>query len=752
MNGNKITFWRRKFLSFIYEKKIRGNGIYTIEKYRILKVTLLKKMISYDEVNFTYLKFLHFTRKVSEKELLFKVNNRCFDVLDIPLAQDSLPLVSIIVPNYNHALYLRERLDSIYSQTYKKFEVILLDDASSDNSVEILTEYAQKYPQKTRLIVNEKNSGKVFAQWNKGLSLAKGEYIWIAESDDYCDKGFLKEVLLGLRHQSVMLSFARSVFMKDGKKIWSIERYLKDSSISWNAPFVMSAHMLVNKAFGIKNVVPNVSSAVFRNVGTIPDEITAIWKDMSLCGDWLFYLWLIRGGAVSYTNKVTNYYRIHENSTSLKVQDTLDYYIETFRVSCFVAQNYAVDLSIFDTVKNNLVRHCIDRKHENKVEEVERIYDLNQIKECAKCRRPNVAICGYSLIQGGGEVFPIYLANELKKQGIAVTFVDFRRANYDEGIRKKLDRDIPLIELSDVKFFNGVISALGTEIVHTHEGTVDYFVARVIRNKEGACKHIITLHGMYEAISKKNLDGILEFVIPSCSCFVYIADKNLLPFKGLFQNLQFRKIGNGLPQIPIVPHKRLELGIEENAFCLTLVSRAIFEKGWIEAIEAVKIARRKSERPIHLILIGEGECYDFLKGKNLPSYIHLLGRKSDVRNYFAMSDVGLLPSRFKGESFPLVVIESLMSGSPVVASDIGEVRNMLADEAGNMAGMLFKLREGEIPVDELAQIILLLATDNEKYMQLKRRTSEVTKKMNITHTAERYIGVYNEALNTLPKE
>ena len=54
------------------------------------------------------------------------------------------------------------------------------------------TEYAQKYPQKTRLIVNEKNSGKVFAQWNKGLSLAKGEYIWIAESDDYCDKGFLK--------------------------------------------------------------------------------------------------------------------------------------------------------------------------------------------------------------------------------------------------------------------------------------------------------------------------------------------------------------------------------------------------------------------------------------------------------------------------------------------------------------------------------------------------------------------------------
>ena len=78
----------------------------------------------------------------------------------------------------------------------------------------------------------------------------------------------------------------------------------------------------------------------------------------------------------------------------------------------------------------------------------------------------------------------------------------------------------------------------------------------------------ILLHFMVcmKLFLKRNLDGILEFVIPSCSCFVYIADKNLLPFKGLFQNLQFRKIGNGLPQIPIVPHKRLELGIEENAF------------------------------------------------------------------------------------------------------------------------------------------------------------------------------------------
>lgn len=750
MSKNSTSFWRT-FFSFIFEKKKRGNTMCSVEKYKILRITLFKRAVSCGKIQYTFFKFFRFKRSVPVERIPQDESERSFDVLDIPMVQEKLPLVSVIVPNYNHAKFLRERLDSIYQQTYKNIEVILLDDDSSDNSIEILQEYLRRYPDNTRLIVNENNSGKVFAQWNKGLSLANGEYIWIAESDDYCDKGFLEELLLAMRHQSVMLSFARSVFMKNGKKIWSLEEYLADLPISWDTPFVMSAHKIVNKAFAIKNVVPNVSSAVFRNVGVIPDEITAIWKDMSLCGDWLFYLWLIRGGAVSYTNRVTNYYRIHEKSTSLKVQNTLAYYAETHKISCFVAQNYAVNSSVFEMVKSNLIQHYMGRQRTENYEEVEEIYDIEKIKDSAKCRRPNVAVCGYSLTQGGGEIFPIYLANELKKQGLAVTFIDFRGVDYDREIRKKLSRDVPLIELRDGQDIKAVISFLGAEIIHTHEATVDRTVAYNIRNKAHPCKHIITLHGMYESISKMGLEEVLELVVPSCSCFVYIADKNLVPFKGVSEPISFFKIGNGLPEIPITPHDRTELGIEENAFCLTLVSRARFEKGWLEAIEAVKSANEKSNRAIHLILIGNGECYEYLQNKELPSYIHLLGRKSDVRNYFAMSDIGLLPSRFKGESFPLVVIESLMSGTPVVASDIGEVRHMLEDGEGGMAGILFSLNNGTIPIDDLTKIILLLSTDEKIYRLLKMRIGKVTEKFNIAYTARQYRDVYDKALNNSMK-
>ena len=104
------------------------------------------------------------------------------------------PAVSVIVPNYNHAPFLRRRLDSIFNQTYQDFEVIILDDCSSDNSKEIIEQYRNR-PQITHIVYNEVNSGSPFKQWAKGFDLAKGEYIWIAESDDWAELNFLEETV-----------------------------------------------------------------------------------------------------------------------------------------------------------------------------------------------------------------------------------------------------------------------------------------------------------------------------------------------------------------------------------------------------------------------------------------------------------------------------------------------------------------------------------------------------------------------------
>lgn len=741
LNRN-IKAFGRKLGTFFYEVKVRTDDTCTIEKYKILKITWLKvKRVSNVRVEYTYAKLFHRVQRLNYLDL----STDFFEALDRPVKQKE-PMVSIIVPNYNHASYLRERLDSIYRQTYTDYEVILLDDASTDDSVEILSEYACRYPHNTRLVLNEQNSGKVFHQWNKGLSLAKGEYIWIAESDDYCDADFLERVTEGLRHQSVMLAFARSVFVEKDKVVGSQEQYLSDLPLSWEVPFLMPAHTLVNKGFAVKNLIPNVSSAVFRNVGMIPPAITSQWARMQLCGDWLFYLWLIEGGSVYYTNRTNNYYRIHEGSTSQKVQKTLRYYEETHEISCYVARHFAVHPTAFCRVRETLIGHCKMIQNGITPQIIKDIYDLKKIEACARERKPNIGICCYSLMQGGGEIFPIHLANELKRQGYPVTFVDFRRGVYDPVIRHMLHPDVPLVEFSELCYLPELIASFGIEVMHSHEASVDRDVARTIKDHRLGCKQVVTLHGSYEVCPSSDLIDTLSVVPQTCSCFVYISDKNLEPLYRA-KPMAVKKIGNGLPDIPLTPHRRAELGIGEEAFCVTVVSRALFEKGWLEAVEAVKLANETSSIPIHLLLIGSGECYDALRRQtDLPPYIHLLGRRSDVRNYFAMSDVALLPSRFKGESFPLAVIESLMSGTPVIASNVGEVPHMLADEQGNRAGVLFDLDDWQVPVDKLARILVDLSSDKARCAALRSQARRVGKRFDITSTAKKYVEVYQEAL------
>src|SRR5690348_1753899 len=105
-----------------------------------------------------------------------------------------MPKVSVIIPNYNHAQYLNQRIDSVLKQTYSDFEVIILDDYSIDNSRDIIEQYRTN-KKVSAIIYNEINSGNPFQQWDKGIQLAQGEYIWFAESDDWCELNLLETVM-----------------------------------------------------------------------------------------------------------------------------------------------------------------------------------------------------------------------------------------------------------------------------------------------------------------------------------------------------------------------------------------------------------------------------------------------------------------------------------------------------------------------------------------------------------------------------
>lgn len=666
---------------------------------------------------------------------------------DIPEEEENEPLVSIIVPNYNHAPYLYERLESIYNQTYKNFEVILLDDYSSDNSRDILMEYAKKYPENTTIICNSTNAGKVFKQWNKGISQAKGKYIWIAESDDYSSLNFLQEMVPLLQYQSVMLAFARSVFMQEGKQIWSTEEYLSDIlDINWKSSFTMTAFDIVNMAFARKNIIPNVSSVLFRNIGKLPYELTSLWENLKLSGDWLFYLYLIRGGCISYTTQTTNFYRVHAESTSLKIQNTFDYYKEFQTISEYIVNNYKITTDIFKVVEHDLIEHykAIHHVGDDEAQIVKEYYNTDVIAQASHNRKLHILIAEFSMKLGGGETYPLYLANELKRQGYTVTVLDFRMDTYEPKVRSLLHPSVPLVEIGNLDNLYQILYHLGGDIIHSHHGCVDGAIADWLNDNKLNYKHIITLHGMYEAIEEKDCKDLLNRVCKSCSNFIYIADKNLIPFKkwGYLDKASFTKMSNGLPQSENVkPIERSKLNIPENAFVLCLVSRGIAEKGWSEAIEAVKQANSLSKRSIHLVIVGDGPIRQELENM-APNFVHFMGTQSNVRDYFSMADVGFLPTRFQGESYPLVVIESLLCGKPVIATDVAEIKNQLTDEDGELAGILLHLNNWKLDIEEISNAICNMADSNIVYQEYQSRVSSAAKKFDLSVIASQYLEIY----------
>ncbi len=116
--------------------------------------------------------------------------------------------VSVVVPNYNYVRHLRQRLESIWAQRMPIRDMILLDDASTDDSRAVVTQfYAGIAGADPGPLWNDVNSGSVSRQWAHGVSLAEGDLVWIAEADDFADPDFLATVLPPFEDPEVVLSY-----------------------------------------------------------------------------------------------------------------------------------------------------------------------------------------------------------------------------------------------------------------------------------------------------------------------------------------------------------------------------------------------------------------------------------------------------------------------------------------------------------------------------------------------------------------
>jgi glycosyltransferase involved in cell wall biosynthesis/GT2 family glycosyltransferase len=250
--------------------------------------------------------------------------------------------VSVIVPNYNYEKYLPHRLESIIKQTYRPHEIIFLDDCSTDRSVEVAQGLLGSAGIPFRIIRNTTNQG-VFRQWLRGMREAKGDLVWIAEADDYCERNFLEVLARAFDDESMVLAYCQSKQVdKDGNVL--AETYLDYTSdisdTKWTRPYVREGPDEIRDTLVIKNTIPNVSAVVMKrsDLSEIEDRLT----ELQIAGDWLTYIHLLSRGKLSYWPESLNYHRRHDQGATIG-GDRIRHMREILSVQAYALSHCIVD-------------------------------------------------------------------------------------------------------------------------------------------------------------------------------------------------------------------------------------------------------------------------------------------------------------------------------------------------------------------------------------------------------------------------
>lgn len=222
-----------------------------------------------------------------------------------------MPEVSVIIPNYNHARFLHERIESVLGQSYQDIELILLDDCSTDESRTVMETY-RSHPKVSAIHYNIHNSGSPFKQWQKGFGLTKGSYIWIAESDDRAEPDFL-ETMMAILKKGHGLAYCRSASMDAHGNMQDVPFWADGlDNTRWKTDHENNGADEIGNYLVYRCTIPNASACVFEKKH-IPDN--SGYTTMRYCGDWLFWVALLRTTSVGFSARTLNHFRHHAAST-----------------------------------------------------------------------------------------------------------------------------------------------------------------------------------------------------------------------------------------------------------------------------------------------------------------------------------------------------------------------------------------------------------------------------------------------------
>ncbi len=234
--------------------------------------------------------------------------------------------ISVVVLSWNYARYLAARLSSVFAQTSPVQEIIVLDDASTDDSVAVAKATAEEWDRQIRIVSSRRGSGSVFAQWRRAADMARGDLIWIAEADDIAEPAFLTRLgaALDAAPQAVMAFCDSRAIDADGAPLYESYKpyYAAAVASALENDGIHDGPAFVAGCLGERNLILNASAVLFRcDALRAALARCADLESFRIAGDWRLYIELLSqpGTQVAYVADTLNVHRRHQGSATGKL-------------------------------------------------------------------------------------------------------------------------------------------------------------------------------------------------------------------------------------------------------------------------------------------------------------------------------------------------------------------------------------------------------------------------------------------------
>ena len=237
----------------------------------------------------------------------------------LQLARPALAAISVAVPAYNYARFMQRRMASVFAQTHPVAEVLVLDDASTDDSVAVASRTAEDWRRDIHLVVNERNSGSPFHQWRRAAALAESEWLWIAEADDEAEPGLLAALAALVQEvPDLELAFCDSrAIDADGAPLSPSyqEYYAASGAAALAGGGLFPARDFARRFLAERNLILNASAVLWRRASLLA-ALERCGDDLDryrLAGDWRLYLEVLAAsnGRVGVVPASLNVHRRH---------------------------------------------------------------------------------------------------------------------------------------------------------------------------------------------------------------------------------------------------------------------------------------------------------------------------------------------------------------------------------------------------------------------------------------------------------